>query len=138
MVMLLLFQSHRNQKAVSNPACLSRYNIPRIKRVPTLHVNLHYFLYFSQTQKNNHETLSGFFFLQNFFRMLAFLWLPRKIFPDSTVSELLCCTVCATDCLHGEIQSCLLLGTFFLFENLGTKFYIIEGLVFCGFFPQLV
>lgn len=45
MVMLLLFQSHRNQKAVSNPACLSQYNIPHIERVPTLHVSLHYFLY---------------------------------------------------------------------------------------------
>lgn len=58
--MLLLFQSHRNQKAVSNPACLSQYNIPRIKRVPTLHVSLHYFLY--RYRGNNHETLRGFFF----------------------------------------------------------------------------
>lgn len=82
--MLLLFQSLRNQKAVSNPACLSQYNIPRIKCVPTLHVSLHYFLYRYRETIMRH--LEDFFFPQCFFRMLAFLWLPRKIFPDSTVS----------------------------------------------------
>lgn len=60
-------------------------------------------LFSLQIQGNNHETYSVFF-PQCFFRMLAFLWLPRKIFPDSTVStgskQLSShAPVCSTHCL---------------------------------------
>lgn len=39
----------------------------------------------TDTGKQSRDT-QQIFFPQYFFRMLAFLWLPRRIFPDSTVS----------------------------------------------------
>jgi len=65
------FPVAQEPKAVSNPACLSQDDIPRIKCVPISDVSLHYFLYFNQSEENNHKTCRGSFFLpQYYFRVL--------------------------------------------------------------------